>query len=55
MTSRKKKSELENLCKVYGINLQDNVKYRKKDLVYKLGQKSLELGKRKNSWALNAR
>ena len=55
MTSRKKKSELESLCKVYGINLQDNVKYRKKDLVYKLGQKSLELGRRKDSWALQQR
>lgn len=55
MTSRKKKGELESLCKAYGIPLKENVKYRKKDLVYKLGQKSLELGKRKNSWALQQR
>lgn len=55
MTSKKKRQDLINLCLTQGIELKDNIKYRKKDLVYKLGQKSLELGKRERTWALESR
>lgn len=55
MTSKKKKQDLINLCKIQNIELNPNIKYTKEKLVYLLGQKSLELGKVKNSWGLTER
>lgn len=52
MGSRKKKSELEALCKAKNIVLNPNVKYTKEMLVNKLGDKSLELGLVAPSWGL---
>ena len=55
MSSRKKRAELEALCRVQGIVLNPSIKYRKKDLVKLLGEKSLEKGVRKRTWALEQR
>lgn len=55
MTSRKKKAELENLCKQKGIQLNPNIKYTKEKLVNLLGQKTLENGLATNSWGLEER
>lgn len=51
----KRKEELVQDCRSLGISLNPNVKYRNKDLIHLLGQRNLELGKRKNTWALNER
>lgn len=55
MTSKKKKQDLVNLCKTQGIGLNPNIRYRKKDLVKLLGEKSLQQGKRERTWALESR
>ena len=51
----KRKQELIELCGQVGIQLNPNVKYRNKDLIYLLGQKHIEKGSRKLTWALNER
>lgn len=55
MTSKKRKAELETLCRVQGIQLNPNIKYTKEMLVNLLGQKSLEKGIVQNSWGLEQR
>ena len=51
----KRKQELIELCGQLGVQLNPNVKYRNKDLVHLLGQKHIEKGARKLTWALNER
>lgn len=51
----KRKQELIELCGQLGVQLNPNVKYRNKDLVHLLGQKHIEKGTRKLTWALNER
>ena len=55
MTSRKKKAELESLCKYRGIQLNPNIKYTKNNLVTLLGNKTLELGEAELTWGLSER
>ena len=55
MSSKKKRQDLINLCLTQGIVLNPSIKYRKKDLVKLLGEKSLEKGVRKRTWALEQR
>lgn len=50
-----RKAELLQECKNKGVILDPNTKYTNKQLIHRLGEKSLEFGLRKETWALRER